>query len=177
MFTHLARIHFPLLTALFLTASLTGQEPTAKEGESKPDASANPQPAASAQQAEPAKPAAEESSAKDASRSKRLEEIERLLRELLKEIRSAVADGKSLTDTLRQYPEVFTPLHTAMIQAGERAAFMEEVLRSLSGFLERFEELRSKVMGALIYPAMLTALGTFVMLAALIFFEIGRAHV
>jgi len=92
------------------------------------------------------------------------------LRELLKEIRAAVADGKSLTETLRQFPDVFPPLHTAMIQAGERAAFMEEVLRSLSGFIERFEELRSKVMGALIYPALLAGLGAVVMLAALMFF-------
>jgi len=86
---------------------------------------------------------------------------------LLKEIRAAVADGKSLTETLRQFPEVFPPLHTAMIQAGERAAFMEEVLRSLAGFIERFEELRSKVMGALIYPALLAGLGAVVMLGAL----------
>ena len=47
---------------------------------------------------------------------------------------------------------------------------MEEVLRSLSGFIERFEELRSKVMGALIYPAVLAGLGTVVMFAALMFF-------
>jgi general secretion pathway protein F/type IV pilus assembly protein PilC len=44
------------------------------------------------------------------------------------------------------------------------------VLRSLAGFLERFEELRSKVLGALIYPALLTALGSVVMLGALMFF-------
>jgi general secretion pathway protein F/type IV pilus assembly protein PilC len=92
------------------------------------------------------------------------------LRDLLKEIRTSVADGKTLTDSLRQYPESFPTLHTAMIQAGERAAFLEDVLRGLSGFLERFEELRSKVMGALIYPALLTALGTVVMFAALVFF-------
>lgn len=92
------------------------------------------------------------------------------LRELLKEIRAAVADGRSLTETLRQFPEVFQPLHIAMIQAGERASFLEEVLRSLSGFLERFEELRSKVLGAMIYPAMLSALGMVVMIGALIFF-------
>ncbi len=92
------------------------------------------------------------------------------LRDLLKEIRASVADGRTLTESMRQFPEVFPTLHTAMIQAGERAAFMEEVLRSLSGFLERFEELRSKVLGAMIYPAMLTALGTVVMIGALIFF-------
>jgi general secretion pathway protein F/type IV pilus assembly protein PilC len=92
------------------------------------------------------------------------------LRELLKEIRVSVAEGKSLTEALRQFPEVFPILHTAMIQAGERAAFMEEVLRSLSGFLERLDELQSKVTGALIYPALLTALGVSVMIGALIFF-------
>jgi general secretion pathway protein F len=92
------------------------------------------------------------------------------LKELLKEIRTAVSEGKTLTDTVRQYPEVFPPLHIAMIQAGERAAFLEEVLRSLAGFLERFEELRSKVIGAMIYPAVLVALGVSVMIGALIFF-------
>jgi general secretion pathway protein F len=91
-------------------------------------------------------------------------------KDLLKEIRAAVAEGKSLTETLRQYPSVFSPLHVAMIQAGERAAFLEEVLRSLAAFIERFEELRSKVIGALIYPAVLAGLGAFVMLAALMFF-------
>jgi general secretion pathway protein F/type IV pilus assembly protein PilC len=92
------------------------------------------------------------------------------LKELLKEIRAAVSEGKTLTDTVRQYPEIFPPLHIAMIQAGERAAFLEEVLRSLAGFLERFEELRSKVLGAMIYPAVLVALGVSVMIGALIFF-------
>lgn len=92
------------------------------------------------------------------------------LKELLKEIRAAIADGRSLTDTLRQYPQVFPPLHVAMIQAGERAAFMEEVLRSLSGFIERFEELRGKVIGALIYPSLLASLGALVMIGALMFF-------
>ena len=92
------------------------------------------------------------------------------LKALLREIRGSVAEGKSLTETLRQYPEIFPPLHVAMIQAGERAAFMEEVLHSLAGFIERFEELRSKVIGALIYPALLAGLGTVVMIAALMFF-------
>ena len=92
------------------------------------------------------------------------------LRDLLREIRGSVAEGKSLQESVRQYPEVFPPLHAAMIQAGERAAFLEQVLRSLSEFMERLDDLRSKVMGALIYPALLTALGVTVMMGALIFF-------
>src|SRR5262249_52130784 len=90
--------------------------------------------------------------------------------ELLKAVRASVADGKSLTDALREFPRVFPPLHTSMVQAGERAAFLEQVLRSLSDFLERLDDLRSKVIGAMIYPLLLTLLGTSVMIGALIFF-------
>ena len=92
------------------------------------------------------------------------------LKAILKEVRTAVADGQTLTDALRKFPEVFPPLHTSMVQAGERASFLEDVLRSLSEFLERLDELRAKVMGAMIYPALLSALGAPVMAGALIFF-------
>ena len=92
------------------------------------------------------------------------------LREVLKEIRAAVADGKSLTAAMREHEQVFSTLHTAMVQAGERASFLEDVLRSLSEFLERLDELRSKVLGAMIYPALLTVVGLAVMIGALIFF-------
>ena len=63
---------------------------------------------------------------------------------VLKEIRGAVADGKSLNESMKQYPEIFPPLHTSMVQAGERASMLQTVLMSLSSFLERLDELRSK---------------------------------
>ena len=92
------------------------------------------------------------------------------LKEVLKEIQAAVSDGKSLTEALRAQPEVFSSLHIAMVQAGERASFLEQVLRGLSEFIERLDELRSKVSGAMIYPALLVVVGTLVMLGAMIFF-------
>jgi general secretion pathway protein F/type IV pilus assembly protein PilC len=88
----------------------------------------------------------------------------------LKEVRDAVADGNSLTNALREFPETFPPLHTAMVQAGERASFLEDVLRSLSTFLERLDELRGKVIGSLIYPALLATVGSLVLIGALLFF-------
>jgi len=90
--------------------------------------------------------------------------------QILKEVRADVADGKSLTASLGQFPGVFPPLHTAMIQAGERAGFLEDVLSSLSAFVERLDELRAKVLGAMIYPALLVAAGSVVLTLALIFF-------
>jgi len=96
--------------------------------------------------------------------------VNQRLAAILREVRSNVADGKTLTDSLREFPETFPLLHTAMIQAGERAAFLQDVLRGLSEFVERIDELRSKVIGALIYPALLVMLGMSIMVGALLFF-------
>ena len=92
------------------------------------------------------------------------------LSEVLKDIRASVADGKSLTDSMRQFPSVFPTLHLAMVQAGERAAFLEQVLRSLAEFMERIDDLRGKVIGSMIYPALLAFFGAGVMVLALLFF-------
>ena len=96
--------------------------------------------------------------------------VNKRLAEVLKDIHRGVADGKSLYESMSEQPEVFPKLHTAMVKAGERASFIEEVLESLSGFLERLDELRGKVLGALVYPIMLVMLGGTVMVAALVFF-------
>jgi general secretion pathway protein F/type IV pilus assembly protein PilC len=96
--------------------------------------------------------------------------VNQRLAAILREVRASIADGKTLTDSLREFPETFPLLHTAMIQAGERAAFLQDVLRGLSEFVERLDDLRSKVMGALIYPALLTLLGVSIMTGALMFF-------
>jgi general secretion pathway protein F/type IV pilus assembly protein PilC len=96
--------------------------------------------------------------------------VNRNLVVLLKDIRASVADGKSLNESMREYPNAFPILHTAMVQAGERASMLVTVLQSLAGFIERLDELRSKVLGAMIYPALLTTVGLGVMVLALVFF-------
>ena len=96
--------------------------------------------------------------------------VNQRLAAMMREVRASIADGKTLTDSLREFPDTFPLLHTAMIQAGERAAFLEDVLRGLSEFVERLDDLRSKVIGALIYPALLTVLGVSIMMGALVFF-------
>lgn len=82
------------------------------------------------------------------------------LRSALAEVREAVSEGESLAEAMGRFPETFRPLHTAMIRAGERAGFLEEVLENLANFTERQDELRSKVRAALIYPMVLVTVGT-----------------
>ena len=96
--------------------------------------------------------------------------VNKRLARILGDIHNAVADGKTLFESMAEHGEVFPTLHTVMVQAGERASFLEDVLESLSVFLERLDELRGKVLGALVYPVMLVMLGGVVMIAALVFF-------
>ncbi|OPX24606.1 MAG: hypothetical protein B1H04_01775 [Planctomycetales bacterium 4484_123] len=77
-------------------------------------------------------------------------------------VREEVSAGATLADALAKYPEVFSQLHVAMVRAGEHAGFLEEVLTNLAGFLERQDELRSKVTGAMIYPALLVTIALVV---------------
>ena len=96
--------------------------------------------------------------------------VNKRLKGVLGDIHNSVADGKSLYESMAEHHNIFPELHTVMVQAGERASCIEEVLERLSVFLERLDELRGKVLGALIYPVMLVMLGGTVMVSALVFF-------
>lgn len=91
-----------------------------------------------------------------------------MLTDMLRQVRDDVSAGEQLADAMTKFPTVFTPLHTAIIRAGERAGFLEEALTNLAGFVERQDELRSKVRGALVYPAVLVTVGTLIVTGILV---------
>lgn len=66
-----------------------------------------------------------------------------------------VQSGKTLADSLAAYPSVFNELFTSMIGVGEVSGNLEEILEILALQLEKENDLRSKVIGALIYPAVI----------------------
>ena len=88
---------------------------------------------------------------------------------IVAEVRESVSGGGTLADSMAKHPQVFTPLHTAMIHAGETAGFLEEVLTNLSEFLDRQDDLRSKVRGAMIYPSVLASVAVIAVTIVLIF--------
>jgi general secretion pathway protein F/type IV pilus assembly protein PilC len=86
----------------------------------------------------------------------------------LRKLHDAVAEGSNLADAMTAQEQTFSSLHVAMVRAGERAGFLEEVFANLSGFLERQDELRSKVIGSLIYPLLLTVIGAMAIVFVLV---------
>ncbi len=79
------------------------------------------------------------------------------LRDTLISVRQAVTAGKSFADGLRVHEGVFGVLFINMVESGEISGNLERVLKILARQMQRDHELRSKVRGALIYPAIIVA--------------------
>ena len=80
-----------------------------------------------------------------------------------------VADGERLAGAMREIGG-FPDVHLAMVEAGEKGGFLDEVLAELGEFLEHQAERRATVIGNLIYPAILVLVGLGIVVAALVFF-------
>ena len=87
---------------------------------------------------------------------------------IVRELYEDVSAGKTLADAMAAHGKVFAELHVAMVRAGEHAGFLEDVLVNLAGFIERQDELRGKVRGALAYPAVLAIVGLAVTVGMLV---------
>jgi len=82
-----------------------------------------------------------------------------VLKEVLDEVRDDLSGGQTLADAMSSHPNVFGPLHVSMIRAGEQGGFLEDVLARIAIFTERQNELKSKLIGAMAYPAILMVVG------------------
>jgi len=81
------------------------------------------------------------------------------LAEVVQDVLKEVKGGKSFSEALGKYPEVFPKIYVNMIKAGEAGGALDEVLGRLAAFLETSENLRSYFIGALIYPVLLSIVG------------------
>lgn len=92
------------------------------------------------------------------------------LKDVLTDVRSQIADGKQLHEAMGAHRDVFSDLTLSIIRAGTEGAFLEAALQQTAEFLERQEELRAKIKGAMAYPAFLAVAGSTVTLVLIIFF-------
>jgi general secretion pathway protein F/type IV pilus assembly protein PilC len=91
------------------------------------------------------------------------------LRDVMQQVHNHVAEGEALDQAVARYPKVFSPLTVSMIRAGSEGAFLEEALTRVSKFLELQEELKGRVVGAMIYPLILMVVGSIVTVGLIVF--------
>ena len=71
----------------------------------------------------------------------------------------ALVDGRSLSQALRDYPRIFSPLYVNLVSAGEASGALPEILKRLVRHLADVKSLRDRVSQALLYPAVLVVAG------------------
>jgi len=90
---------------------------------------------------------------------------------LLNDIRSDVETGTSLSAAFRKYPMYFDSLYCNLVEAGEAAGILEQLLDRLAVYMEKTEALKSKIKSALMYPIAVLVVA-FVVVAVIMIFVI-----
>ena len=91
------------------------------------------------------------------------------LRKVLTQIKEKVTEGQKLSDAMRAHPKIFTDLYVNMVNAGENSGALDVVLIRLADFTEGQARLKSKVIGAMIYPAIMSIVGVALMIMLVVF--------
>jgi len=73
----------------------------------------------------------------------------------LQDVSSEITKGRTLSQSLAAHPSIFSELFVNMVKIGEEAGTLEEVLEIQTIHFERIHELKSKVTGAMVYPAVI----------------------
>jgi type IV pilus assembly protein PilC len=81
-------------------------------------------------------------------------------REILAEIREKLTSGIALSDAFAAYGDLFPPIYSTSLRAGERSGDLEGVIRRFLRYQKLIVNLRKKVVGAMIYPAILVLLSS-----------------
>jgi general secretion pathway protein F len=71
-------------------------------------------------------------------------------------VRAKVVEGHTLATGLADFPRVFPEIYRATVSAGEQSGHLDAVLERLAEYTESREQMRQKVLGALLYPIVLT---------------------
>ena len=84
-------------------------------------------------------------------------------RDVTKDLRQDVMEGRSLSDSMTKQPRIFSDLYVNMVRAGESSGALVEVLRRMADHFERFAQVQAKFTSALIYPAFVALTGACIM--------------
>lgn len=95
------------------------------------------------------------------------------MQKMAAQILADVEGGEALSVALSRHPKIFSPTYIALVKSGEVGGVMDEVLVRLADNLEKQQEFRGKVKGALVYPAIIV-IGMIVVGLVMMIFVIPR---
>jgi type IV pilus assembly protein PilC len=94
---------------------------------------------------------------------------DRKLAMVIAELRVDVEGGLLLSEAMARHPRVFSRLYIAMVEAGEAAGILDVVLDRVAYQIEKETKIKRRVKGAMMYPLMVMAFATLVLIGMLLF--------
>jgi len=91
------------------------------------------------------------------------------VKQALEGVHTALLEGRGLSDAMATQGSAFPPLYRAMVKAGEASGALQSILERLADGLERDQEIRGKVIAALVYPCVLALVASGVVVALMTF--------
>ncbi len=90
------------------------------------------------------------------------------LRRVLQSLADGIKSGGTLSSAMAQHPRVFDRLYLNMIKAGEAGGVLDVVLERLARFQEKSLQLKGKVKAAMVYPLIVLAVATVILVGLLV---------
>jgi general secretion pathway protein F len=88
-------------------------------------------------------------------------------------VRARVMEGHTLADGFAEFPRVFPEIYRATVAAGEQSGHLDNVLERLAEYTESREQIRQKVLAAMLYPIVLSIM-CFVIVSGLLVFVVPK---
>lgn len=82
---------------------------------------------------------------------------------------TSIEEGKSFSEALSKYPNIFSPIYMYLIKASESAGLLDKVMLRLADSLEKRSKLKAKIKAALVYPMIVILLMIVVTIVMLLF--------
>jgi type IV pilus assembly protein PilC len=95
--------------------------------------------------------------------------VDKNLAEVVTAVRQEVEEGALLSEAMAQHPKVFSRLYIAMVEAGEAAGVLDQVLDRVAYQIEKETQIKRRVKGAMIYPLVVISFATLVLVGLLMF--------
>ncbi|MBU0547398.1 MAG: type II secretion system F family protein [Candidatus Omnitrophica bacterium] len=91
------------------------------------------------------------------------------LKQIVSSISGELKDGRTLSEALSKYPQIFPLLYVNMVRSGESGGVLDETLTRLAKFREEQEEVRANISSALAYPIFIIIVGLITIIILLTF--------
>lgn len=89
--------------------------------------------------------------------------------DMISEIKGDVEGGSTFADALKKHPKVFSDLYANMVAAGEAGGILDTILVRLATYIEKAQNLKRKVKGAMVYPAVTITVAILVIVIIMVF--------